>query len=217
VFSLRCAQHIANQSPSVPALDYHGNVKSCFEGVVSEIKAGLDQDNGLGIDEIRQEVQGRMSDDAGFICDGEAISLAKTASNALNQSIARSGLKYKVSNIAQAFQWKQTALLSEAVLTALNHYVKNGGGSRGARALCSSKAELQPEANGVDLSQYAFIEEKDDDKLKKIVIRLERYSDNWLIEEQSLRDMESPAEIHFEKNWGPFLTSEQYQDGFLHA
>ena len=39
--------------------------------------------------------------------------------------------------VGQAFRWRYMARVSEAVLTALHHYIQHGGGSRGARAICS--------------------------------------------------------------------------------
>ena len=80
--------------------------------------------------------------------------------------------------------------------------------------MCSRSGDHTPEARNVDLSEFKFIQEKDEDKNKKIVIYLDQ--GDWKIDEVELRDMESPSTIFFEKNWAPYLTNSIYKDGFKH-
>lgn len=63
------------------------------------------------------------------------VKASLAAARSLNESIRQKGIAFEGAHEAvRALQWQQTALLSEAVLTALVFYVKHGRGSRGARA-----------------------------------------------------------------------------------
>jgi succinate dehydrogenase/fumarate reductase flavoprotein subunit len=214
VFGTRCAKHIAKQKPQQPTMDQLKTLKQEITEVLKQAIGDVNNNKGISLSEVRDDVQARMSDFAGFICHVDDIEKALHESKRLNQKIFEQGLSTPANQMAQYFQWKQTALTSEALLTALQYYAKNGGGSRGARAMCSSHGEVTPEARNVDLSEFKFIQEKDEHKEHKLVLK--RSGEDWNIEEVSLRDMESPSKIFFEKNWAPYLTDHIYEDEFKH-
>ena len=77
-----------------------------------------------------------MSDQAGMICDAESVGTALAEARALNADIRAKGIAYgRPAEAVRALQWQQMALASEAVLGALDHFIRQGGGSRGARAI----------------------------------------------------------------------------------
>ena len=99
-----------------------------------------------------------MSDYAGIICTAEEVAQALEAATTLRQEVEANGLKASsASMVGQAFRWRHMAWVSEAVLTALDHYISNGGGSRGARAICSEEGTRSPEASVEDLSRFRFV------------------------------------------------------------
>lgn len=214
VFGTRCAKHIAKQKPQQPTSTAIDQVQTTLADILQKAIADVNNEKGHTISDVRDEVQARMSDFAGFICHVDDIEKAVDASKVLNQSIVDRGLKTSANQMAQYFQWKQTALTSEALLTALKYYAQNDGGSRGARAMCSSNGEITPEARNVDLSEFKFIPEKDDHKASKLVLKWN--GEGFGIEDVAVREMETPSKIFFEKNWAPYLTDRIYDDGFKH-
>jgi succinate dehydrogenase / fumarate reductase flavoprotein subunit len=156
---------------------------------------------------LKSEIQARMSDYAGIICRGPEVSDALTKATALRKKVETEGLRAgSPSMVGQAFRWKHMAYVSEAVLTALDHYIQNGGGSRGARTICSEDGQRCPEAHVEDLSRFRFVEEQPKDKEEKLVVSFKDGS----FEVNSLA-IDSTPEIErefFEKGWGPYLIKE---------
>lgn len=215
VFGMRCAKHIVNSKPSQPEAARLGAVEAQVMAALADFKGSLGKEQTKTMAELRDEVQARMSDNAGFICVVDEIGEALEGAQKLNAEVTDSGLKAVANQAAQFFQWKQTALTSEAVLLALKHYADQGGGSRGARAMCSPKGTVVPQARVAQLEDFRFIEERAEDKSSKIVISL---GENGLeVREEPLREMEDPAKIFFEKNWAPYLTDTIYDDGYSHG
>jgi len=216
VFGMRCAKHIASCKE---AFTHNGTIgdaiRKSIEDTIDEIGANLDNKDGIRMEDIETEVQARMSNHAGFICNVDEIADALQAAISLNRSIGDRGIDIDTANkISSYFNWRHTALCSEAVLRALNHYAINGGGSRGARAMCSPSGTIVPTARNVNLEAFRFIEERERDKTVKIVLE---YKDNRFdISERPLREMEDPGGIFFEKNWGNYLTDAIYDAGFEH-
>lgn len=96
--------------------------------------------------------------------------------------------------------------VSEAVLSALDYYISHGGGSRGARAICSGQGTRQPEASVEDLSRFRFVVEQDKDRKEKILVR--REGDALHIHTTTV-DLEPKVEREFfEKGWGAYLIKE---------
>jgi len=216
VFSMRCAKHIAScKEAFTHSGTIGGAIRKSIEDTIDEIGANVDRKDGIRIEDIETEVQARMSDQAGFICNVDEIADALQAAISLNRSIGDRGIDIDTaSKISSYFHWRHTALCSEAVLRALNHYAINGGGSRGARAMCSPNGTIVPTARNVNLEAFRFIEERERDKTVKIV--LEYKNNRFDISERQLRKMEDPGGIFFEKNWGNYLTDAIYDDGFEH-
>ena len=100
---------------TAPARDRGGFARSC--AACATATASMPR-------EIEREVQARMSDHAGFICspDGvrEALAQARAAQRA--HSRTRASLA-RADQASRAAQWRQMALASEAVLTALDAYL----------------------------------------------------------------------------------------------
>jgi len=104
----------------------------------------------------------------------------------------------------------QTALLSEAVLAALDYYIRESGGSRGARMLCSANGTSTPAARQVNLEQIRFLAESTPHRQEKIL----RYCPETGMEvfKRPLRPIEDTGKIYFEKNWAAFLTGTIYPE-----
>ncbi len=157
--------------------------------------------------EIKSEIQARMSDSAGIICTRDDVKSALADAGALRRDVAANGIKVSApSMVVNAFRWRQMAWVSEAVLAALDQYIDNGGGSRGARAICSGDGTQCPEALGEDLSRFRFVEEQPADRNEKLVVR--REGDGIVIRSQPVDLTPEVEREFFEKGWGPFLIKE---------
>ena len=93
-----------------------------------------------------------------------------------------------------------------SVLITLDHYISAGGGSRGARAICSGTGTRCPEAKVEDLSRFNFIEEQAKDREEKLVVSRG---------EEGLQVSALPVDLtpevqreFFEKGWGNYLIKE---------
>ncbi len=157
--------------------------------------------------EVKAEIQDRMSDYAGIICTASDVETALTAAQSLRRTVEAEGLQVSSpSMVGNAFRWRHMVWVSEAVLTALDHYIRNGGGSRGARAICSEVGTRCPDANGEDLSRFRFIEEKAKDRDEKLVVR--RVEDGIAISALPVDLTPEVKREFFEKGWGPYLIKE---------
>lgn len=156
---------------------------------------------------IKAEIQTRMSDHAGIICTANDVTKALQGAQKLRKKLSGNGIDSpSPSLVGSAFRWKQMALVSEAVLTALDYYIQQGGGSRGARAICSPDGQACPEASHQDLSQFRFKSERPEDKNRKICISLK--GDQLQVREQSVDPEPKVQRQFFEKGWGPYLIKE---------
>lgn len=108
--------------------------------------------------------------------------------------------------VGQAFRWRHMAWVSEAVLTALDHYITEGGGSRGARAICSDAGTRCPDARSEDLSRFRFVEEQAKDRDVKLVVR--RAVDGIQVAPVSVDLTPEVQREFFEKGWGSYLIKE---------
>ncbi|NRA37220.1 MAG: FAD-binding protein [Planctomycetes bacterium] len=218
VGGMRCAQHIGASNKHTPsdadAELSRGDLTACIQEIANSLSSTTD--NALSIADVRDEIQSRMSDKAGFICQIADIHDAHSAASALRHLCIDKGFAINsATRAADIFRWKHMALSSEAVLAALDHYSDNGGGSRGARAMCSADGEVGLEAHDEDLSAFRYIREREEDKTQKIMVQ---YIDQQMqISEQSVRDYEDPNIIFFEKNWHHYLTDNIYRQGFDHT
>lgn len=208
VFGLRCAKQIASRA--VAAVVTVADVRTQIDGCSAEIQAGMSNAHGLEIGQLKREIQQRMSDKAGFICQAEEVEGALLAARQLNARIREHGIAIPFANkVAVSFQWRHMALASEAVLSALDFYVSQGGGSRGARAICSLRGEEVPMTRNGALEQYRFLTEKPEHRQQQLVVSYRQRE--FTVIPQSLRPLDDLTTIFFEKNWPDFLTGEIYR------
>jgi hypothetical protein len=152
-----------------------------------------------------------MSDKAGFVCHVNEVAPALQAARALNQRIAQQGVHIaEARRLSEGLLRVQMALLSEAVLTALDFYIGQGGGSRGARMLCDTRGPQQPQARQANLQAYRFLAEQEQRRREKIILRYDPAL-GMQISVREVREMEDTGKIYFEKNWAAYLTGEIYR------
>src|SRR5271165_1085251 len=171
VFGTRCAEHIASRRDAEMA---RASERDLVEGALSRILDVLRPESSITIGAIKAEVQPRMSDHAGIVCNAGDVKKALTGAHALNDSIRRRGVTYGGAyEAARALQWRQMAIASETVLAALAFYIDRGGGSRGARAICGPEGERVPLARRGPLEDFRFFPERAEDRTEQILIRLD--------------------------------------------
>src|ERR1700722_14073763 len=118
-----------------------------IDEAVARISDILKTDSPLTVKSIRKDVQDRMSEHAGVLCDAADVKQQVAGARPLKEPIRQEAVAYSSATEAlRALQWRQTALLSEAVLTALACYIERGGGSRGERTICAPTGERAPGA-----------------------------------------------------------------------
>jgi succinate dehydrogenase/fumarate reductase flavoprotein subunit len=205
VFGLRCAEHIAasraaaREAPPIEEI----------EASVAALARALAQDGGLSPREIEREVQARMSDHAGFVCTADGVRGALEGARALNARIRAQGVRVaRADQAAKAAQWRQMALCSEAVLAALDAYIRGGGGSRGARALCDPEGSATPQSRLGPLQDYRFVAERAEDRERQIVVR--REAERFVCETRTIRRRDR-AKAYFERDWPEFLSGGIYR------
>jgi succinate dehydrogenase / fumarate reductase flavoprotein subunit len=200
VLGIRCAEHaVARRNsplPSAPAL---------IDEAVADILDILKADSPMTVKSIRKDVQDRMSDHAGVLCNATAVNQALAAARALNESIRQQGIAYSGAPEAlKALQWRQTALLSEAVLTALAFYIERGGGSRGARTICAPTGDRVPESRIGMLEDVRFVSERAEDRTEQVHVRFDAVA--FVCEARPIRRLNRDDKPFFERDWPDFLT-----------
>lgn len=208
VFGKRVAVAVKRNRHGGPLQEAAGdNINRAVETALREADTFLANESGLAPKTVKMEVQSRMSDFAGMICSGPEVRAALAAAHTLREKVETEGFRVSSpSMVAQAFRWRHMVYVSEAVLTALDHYISGGGGSRGARAICADDGTQCPEAYREDLSRFRFVEEQDDDKTNRLVVRLKKGQFSVLPEPV---DPEPEIEREFfEKGWASYLLKE---------
>jgi len=207
VFGERCAEHIAARPARAT-----GEVNSrAIAAAIAEVETTWRAKGGLDWRSVANEVQARMSDHAGFICSPTAVREALRDARALNARITEQGFaRGRPDEAVRAVQWRQMALASEAVLTALDHYLSQGGGSRGARAVCDPLSECTPITRLGPLEEFRFRKERAADRETKIVVR--REGAEFVCEARPLRRRDAKAAAYFERDWGRFLMGAIYAE-----
>jgi succinate dehydrogenase / fumarate reductase, flavoprotein subunit len=202
VFGTRCAEHIAAMSSARRRQAPERDLVESGVGCILEV---LKADSSLTIKVVRKDVQDRMSDHAGIICAAADVKAALAEARALNESIRQQGIAVEGAyEAARAVQWRQMALLSEAVLTALAYYIERGGGSRGARAILSSEGDCAPRARHGTLEQFRFISERLEDRAEQIHVRYK--AGKFVCETRPVRRRDRDYLPFFERDWPDFLT-----------
>jgi len=172
VFGTRVAEHIgASGRAAAPSPN---DISATAKIAVATVTSALNSDSELTWKDIRATVQARMSDHAGILCTAPDVTKALAGARNLNAQIRAMGIQMpRPTEMARVLQWQQMALASEAVLTALNHYIAQGGGSRGARAICDPKGEALPQTVNGPLPAFRFRAERDADKAHQLRVRLD--------------------------------------------
>ena len=203
VLGTRVAEHIAAQGQAQTAPD--GAVVGELTLALGQIEQVLRAGSPLNVGAIKAEVQARMSDHAGVLCRPQDIAAALQSASKLNQTIRDNGISFlRSGEIARVLQWQQLALASEAVLAALHHYVGQGGGSRGARAVCDPDGEATPMARSGPLLDVRFRTERLHDRTEQIVVRL--VDGQLQIATRPNRRLSDTDKPFFERDWPAWLT-----------
>ena len=206
VFGTRAAEHIAATFPTQAPVEPH----RCAEAALSRILALIGQPGAPTVDAVRSDVQARMSDAAGILCEGATVRRALQDARALNARIARHGIATdRPSEAARAIQWQQMALASEAVLTALDHYIAAGGGSRGARAILDPEGDGLPISAKGPLEAVRFRSERPADRDRQILLR--RDDNGFRVTERPTRSINQAERPFFERDWPAWLTGAIYR------
>ncbi|MBD1206415.1 MAG: FAD-binding protein [Rhodobacteraceae bacterium] len=206
VFGTRAAEHIAatfaTQAPAEP--------DRFAEAALPRLLALIGRPGAPTLDAVRDEVQARMSDAAGILCDAATVRRAVQDARALNARIADHGIATdRPSEAARAIQWQQMALASEAVLTALDHYIAAGGGSRGARAILDPTGDGLPVSAQGPLEAVRFRRERPEDRDRQIVLR--RNDNGFRVTERPTRSITQAERPFFERDWPAWLTGAIYR------
>lgn len=208
VFGKRVAVAIkrSRREKGTLGLDRSG-LAAALAPALADAASFLNSSQGLSIAEIRTEIQARMSDHAGIICDGDDVSDALKAARSLRQKVAADGLRVSSpALVGNAFRWRHMAFVSEAVLTALNHYIAQGGGSRGARAICDANGAQCPDASTEDLSRFRFKEERAEDREEKLIVQ--QVGSEFHVSSEPVDLRPEVQREFFEKGWRPYLIKE---------
>ena len=206
VLGTRAAEHIAASGGAAPPT---AELRGTAEPAIAASLGSLRTDSPLSVRTVRTAVQARMSDHAGMICDGSSVAAALVEARALNANLRAHGIAFgRPAEAARALQWQQTALASEAVLMALDHYIRSGGGSRGARAIPDDAGSSLPETSSGPLAAYRFRVERDVDRGEQLLVR--RDGDGFAVEARPNRTFDEKARSFFERDWPAWLTGRVY-------
>ncbi|MBX5171227.1 MULTISPECIES: FAD-binding protein [unclassified Rhizobium] len=210
VFGTRVAEHIgASGRAKRPAT---GDKSGIAEAGVADLLSALRTESPLTVKSIRSAVQSRMSEKAGIICDEQSVGEALIEARKLSAEIRADGVAYgRAAEAVRGVQWRHMALASEAVLSALDFFIRRGGGSRGARAICDPQGESIPHASAGLLEQYRFRREREAHRDEQIVVRLE--GDEIKLSTRPNRAVDENAKSFFERDWPAWLTGRIYDLG----
>ncbi|EJI6541135.1 FAD-binding protein [Salmonella enterica] len=205
VFAVRSAQYIAGAGRRAKTDSDAEIATPVLLSVNNIISQALDKHEGLRLKDVRDEIQERMSGYAGFLCSADEITRAREQADLLRDEIYAGGLVINhIAEVSELFMWRHLALTSSAVLTLLERYVQDGGGSRGARIILDKDGTCVPQIRQGDFEEWRFRPEREEDKHHKLTIKYENNS--FIINKKPLRPMMDTSKIYFEKNWPDFLT-----------
>lgn len=202
VFGTRCAEHIAARRKSYEPID---SEQALVDEAIGVILGSLRRGSSLKSDAIRKDVQDRMSDHASILCNASDVRAAAREAHALNETIRQQGIAFDGANEAlRALQWRQSAIASEAVLTALVFYLERRGGSRGARAVCSPEGDRIPQTRNGPLRDVRFMSERAEDRAEQIHVRMD--GGTIVCEARPIRRRDRDSRPFFERDWPDYLT-----------
>ncbi|NDR56339.1 FAD-dependent oxidoreductase [Aliiruegeria sabulilitoris] len=209
VFGTRVAEHIAASGKAREVAQ--DDISASLAAAVSAIRNLVQKDSPHSVHSLRQDIQTRMSDRAGIICKPSEVKVARDEARALNAAIRKRGIATgRPSEVARVVQWQQMALVSEAVLSALDHFIDQGGGSRGARAICDPNGEALPMSKNGPLSAYRFRTEKTAHKAEQIIVRM--VGERLEISTRQNRPFDGAARSFFERDWPNWLNGAIYTE-----
>lgn len=216
VGGLRVAAHVAARGCSVSGQALDADLGTALAETAGTITAALTASAGsLPVHEVREQIQSRMSDYAGFICEVDQLAPALAAARQLRQQVLADGIAIaRPTQAVEVFRWRHLALTSEAVLAAMTHYVEQGGGSRGARAYLAADGEVVIHTRHGPLADVRYRVEKAEHREYKISLIYN--GETFLIEHAPLRDIDNLDAIFFEKHWADYLTDTIHQNNYLH-
>ncbi len=206
VFGTRVAEHVgASGKASTPS---SSDLSGAAEAAVTDVTRVLNSASALSWKDIRAQVQARMSDHAGILCSASDVAKALEEARALNAQIREQGIQIsRKTEMGRVVQWQQMAIASEAVLAALDHYISQGGGSRGARAICDPNGQSLPETVNGPLPGVRFRAERDADKQSQLRVRQD--GTEMHITEVPNRHY-GGDKTFFERDWPAWLTGGIY-------
>ena len=209
VFGTRVAEHIGDAgNATTPS---QSDMSDAVATAISEVMGTISSGSALTWKAIRADVQARMSDDAGILCTAYDVSAALVKARSLNAQIRDQGISLaRKAEMARVVQWQQMALASEAVLAALDHYIAQGGGSRGARAICDPLGDSLPMSVHGPLPEVRFRAERNADKTCQLKVCLN--GSEFIISDVPNRCYDGDKSF-FERDWPAWLTGEIYEHG----
>jgi succinate dehydrogenase / fumarate reductase flavoprotein subunit len=207
VFGTRVAEHLAasGAAKSAACTDITGTATNA----VAEITTLLNLRSDVKIATLRHDVQTRMSENAGIICNADDVAKAASKATTLNATLRANGIGYdRPSEVSRAVQWYHMALSSEAVLHALDFYISNGGGSRGARAICDQDGQGVPLSKNGPLNDFRFRLEQPAHQAEQIIVRLD--GSDIVVSTRVNRSLDEENKSFFERDWPDWLTGQIY-------
>ncbi|ECK9468141.1 FAD-binding protein [Salmonella enterica subsp. enterica] len=210
VFAVRLARYIAETGWR----GKNGGVEELVTAPLMQINATIHQalHNAAGrpLSSLREEIQARMSDYAGFICHVENIRQAAQDARNLLASLSHDALSIQhLAEIPGLFMWRQQTLASAAILTMLEEFIAAGGGSRGARIILDPQGSCLPLTRHGPFSQWRFRPEREEDKNTKLTIHYQEKK--FIFNQKPLRNLPDLKDNYFEKNWPDFLCGKIYR------
>ncbi|EMD9038222.1 FAD-binding protein [Salmonella enterica] len=210
VFAVRLARYIAEAGWR----GKNGGVEELVTAPLMQINATIHQAlhnaAGRSLSSLREEIQARMSDYAGFICHVENIRQAAQDARNLLASLSHDALSIQhLAEIPGLFMWRQQTLASAAILTMLEEFIAAGGGSRGARIILDPQGSCLPLTRHGPFSQWRFRPEREEDKNTKLTIHYQEKK--FIFNQKPLRNLPDLKDNYFEKNWPDFLCGKIYR------
>jgi len=210
VFGTRVAEHLAASGAAKSPMA--ASITNAVGTAIAEIAVRLNPESYFKISAVRHDVQTRMSENAGIICHPDAVKKAASDACALNTRLRENGISYdRPAEAARALQWHHMATASEAVLRALDYFIANGGGSRGARAVCTSDGQGIPMSKDGPITDFRFRLEQPAHKDEQIIVSMQ--GADFIIKTRPNRSFDDDAESFFERDWPDWLTGKIFNLG----
>lgn len=210
VFAVRLARYIAHAGRRDAVDDVPELAAQPLAEINAVILRAQRNESGRSLQNIKEEIQARMSDHGGFICHVDAVRQAAQEARLLAAAVAQNALSIRhPAEIPELFMWRQMALISAAVLAMLDDYISAGGGSRGARIILDPEGDCLPLTRNGPAQLWRFRPEQASDKEKKLTINYQQAK--FIVRQKALRSLADSKDHYFEKNWPDFLNGNIYR------